>query len=249
MHRLSKAFLVVLIGVCCIVDAVPAKAAFTDTTDNSAAARSPVVRPRTSLADRIPNVTSRWFPKSGRTEISPELGMSFNDPFYKHMVLGASFRQHFTEWLVVGISGDYNIGFTSEPAVTGGGVERNVKHNTLVYSGRGEIFWAPFYGKLGLLGKAALHFDTYVGAGVGIVGFRDSGPTVAGSFVVGQHYFVNRWLAIKVELRDQLFQMVRHPQIDKTHALENTLTATMGVSFFLPVPASPRTASTQKSMP
>ncbi len=75
-----------------------------------------------------------------------------------------------------------------------------------------------------------------------MIGTKKSGTAFAFSVALGQRYFVNRWMAVRLEVRDQFFSMARVPDEDPSESLQTLLSFTVGVSFFLPTdfrPASP----------
>jgi len=124
------------------------------------------------------------------------------------------------------------------------------------------VAWSPLYGKISLIGETVLNFDFYLFGGAGIVSKRNFvatyDPTVeAGRPVslvsdingasevkfapyvgVGQNYFVNRLMALKLDVR-AAFYVDNKPQYDKDipiteQRLYNNVIATAGLSFFFP---------------
>lgn len=189
---------------------------------------------RQTLADRIPSVTSRVVTKVGRTAVTPVVGLSLNDPFYKNVLLGASLSYYPLESLALTASGEYLVGIESELAVSGGLAPARPEYVRPAYAGRLEVAWAPVYGKVNLMAEGVVHFDTYVALGGGVVGPSEGDPAVAASMALGQHYFVSDWVALRVELRDQVFSFARNPLLDPTKELQNFFSFTMGLAFFLP---------------
>lgn len=188
-----------------------------------------------TLADRIPSVTRRTFRKEGRLQVAPTLGLSLNDPFYDHILVGAGLHYHVLESLAVGASGYYSVALENSIGVAGGVGEFTTEFDRAAYAGFLEVSWAPFYGKLSLLAESVLHFDTFISVGGGVVGLNQGDPAIAGTVAIGQHYFVNDWLALRIELRDQIFTMARTPDVDPNdESLQNLLTFTMGLAFYVP---------------
>lgn len=189
-------------------------------------------RPKT-LEERIPSVTRRTFRKVGRLQLAPSVGLSLNDPFYDHVMLGAGLHYHVLESLSIGVNGTYSLAVDNDVGVAGGVGEFDNEFDRLAYSGYLEVAWAPFYGKLSLLAESVLHFDTFISVGGGVVGLDRGDPTIAGSVAIGQHYFLNDWLAFRIELRDQIFTMAR-TEIDPDESVQNLLTFTVGLAFYVP---------------
>ena len=188
---------------------------------------------RETLADRIPAVSNRFFTKKGRIELSPQIGLSLNDPFYRNIIAGGALSFHILEQLSVGASGEVYIGVENDVDVSGGGQPAKPDYNRAVYAARLDLAYAPIYGKLSLMAEHVLHFDTYISVGAGVVGPDDTSPTFAGTVALGQHYLVNEWLALKFEVRDQIFSLKRLE--DGESDLQHLLTATVGLCFYLPM--------------
>lgn len=192
--------------------------------------RSPV---RKTLAERIPAVTGRFFLKGGRLEVTPLVGMSMNDPFYQHFTVGASVGFHILEELSVSVAGEWYGSVNTHVVVTGGG-QAVRRYNRPTYAARGDLTWAPIYGKISLMAESVLHFDTYFSASAGVVGPLRTDPEFAWGGALGQHYFLNEWLALRLEVRAQFWEMARQPSRDPTRSLQALVTGMAGVSFFLP---------------
>lgn len=189
--------------------------------------------PRRTLAERIPAVTRRYFVKAGRLELFPAVGMSLNDPFYDHIVLRGGLAYHVLESISVGLSADYYLSLASPvPVAPIQGTQPSI--NRPVYGARIEVSWAPLYGKLSLLAEYVLHLDTFISLGAGIVGPSDTQPVVAGSVAIGQHLFLDEWIALRIEFRDQIFAMDRLPDSGKKSSTQNLLSTSLAVCFFLP---------------
>lgn len=123
------------------------------------------------------------------------------------------------------------------------------------------VVWAPLYGKINLVGETVLNFDFYTFAGAGIVSinkyvatYDEDGAQTTGDIValtaqgnavtvapyvgVGQNYFLNRLMALKIDLR-AAFYVADAPQYDPTvpvtqQRLYNNVMANGGLAFFFP---------------
>lgn len=202
------------------------------------------------LRDRVSPVSGHLFLMRGRFEISPEVGFSFKDSFYTKYMPGLLLSYHFTETLGVSIRGGYAISTVSNAAqicVNKPTGERGCRSPTLEEldngSGSGtlpygrmglvadaNLEWAPLYGKLALIGEAFLHFNMYVSLGPAfmLVGFPSAFP-VGGNVQIGFRFFVNRFIAVRAELRDIIYY-----ESLNTGSIRNQLMGDVGVSFFLP---------------
>lgn len=128
------------------------------------------------------------------------------------------------------------------------------------------VSWAPVYGKINLVGETVLNFDLYAFAGVGMISKQnyvavydtmcDSSDCGALSDIVdltakesefnvgpvlglGQNYFVNQSVAVKLDARSY-FYVDDVPSInpldesEATRRLYNKFTTSIGVSLFFP---------------
>ncbi len=189
---------------------------------------------RKTLAERIPAVTGRLFGKQGRFELVPAVGMSLNDPFYDHIVVSAAGNFHVLESMFIGASADFYVSPSSTITVAGGGNPEPPEYNRPVYAARLEVGWAPIYGKLSLLAETVLHFDTYIALGGGVVGQSEGGAVFGASVAIGQHYFLSEWMALRLDIRDQIFSMARAPTVTEDAKIQNLLTVSLGVCFYIP---------------
>jgi len=71
-----------------------------------------------------------------------------------------------------------------------------------------------------------------------VVGLDQGDPAIAGSVALGQHYFMNDWLALRLELKDTIFVMNRTPGEDND-SLQNLLSFTVGLAFYFPSELEP----------
>ena len=222
-------------GLCLWVLGLPAAALAQDYEEGGdEEVRAGSEPPRRTLAERIPAVSGRLFIKRGRAELIPTVGLSLNDPFFDHILISGAANYHVLESLWVGVGADLYGSISSAVPVAGGGSARPPRFNHPIWAGHLEVGWAPVYGKLSLLAEGVFHFDAYVAVGAGVIGPSDGSPAFGGTVAVGQRYFLNEWMAIKLELRDQIFPMARIPSINDEQSWQNLMSATLGVCFFVP---------------
>ncbi len=184
-----------------------------------------------TLAERIPSVTRRVFAKKGRVELTPAVGLSLDDPFYNDYIFQGGVAYHINESFAVGAQGEYWVSSSSAPDVSGGGSAGDLDFNHPLFAARLEVIWSPIYGKVNLFAEEVFHFDTFISAGVGYIGL-DTDGSVAGTIAIGQHYFLNDWLALRVDLRDQIFSMDVNPAGGPGKHLQNLLTFNLGLAFY-----------------
>lgn len=207
------------------------------------------------LKDRIRPVSGHLFLMDGRFEISPEVGVSFRDAFWQKVSFGAAFTYHFTESIAVSARGTYNVSLISGNAQicspTGGGCAAptreelttntngdtaNVAYGLIGLLANLDLQWAPLYGKLSLFSEKVLNFNMY-----GLIGpsFLMYGPsqqfTVGGHVGIGFRFFINNWLAIRLEVRDVIYFEEGYKQLaPQRDSLRNQLMADVGFSMFFP---------------
>jgi len=91
---------------------------------------------------------------------------------------------------------------------------------TMQWIAQGALRWSPIYGKLSLAAELPIHFGAYVSLGGGFVGVHrvslvdcqggsncrvDTGAKPSGAVAVGLRFYIARWFALRVELKDILF--------------------------------------------
>ncbi|MCB9649680.1 MAG: outer membrane beta-barrel domain-containing protein [Deltaproteobacteria bacterium] len=185
------------------------------------------------LSDRIKSVQHKVFLKRKRFEVFPAFGLDLNDPFFQHFTLGVAGGFHLADSMSLELHGSWVMGSVKQDAIKFVRQETDsLIDNPPQFKANADInfTWAPFYGKISLLGEGILHFDTYLSVGPGIFA-TDAGVNPAMNVGLGQRYFINEWLVARVELRDYLFIDTRDGQSD----LQNLLMLSVGVSFFFPM--------------
>lgn len=212
------------------------------------------------LRDRIPPVSGHLFLMDGRFELSPGIGLSFRDAFFTKLFLGVSLTYHFTETIGLSLRGGYNISLisgaaqicvaanpeTNTPAgcraptqqelttrvdSSGQRVAENVAYglNTLLTSL--DLQWAPIYGKLSLSAERVLSFNMYGLVGPALVMYGPKNELAPGGNVgLGFRFFINKFLTVRLELRDTIYYENGFP----SGSLRNQLMAEAGLSIFLP---------------
>lgn len=214
------------ISIAAILALAPAVAlAQSDNDDEAAreaaATETPGEEDNDKLADRIQSVERKVFLKRERFEVHPYFGMDLNDAFFQHFFVGAAAAYHLEDSFSLELRGGAAIAEIEKGSVqfvrvaTGSlleGAPSLLAHADI------DATWAPIYGKLSLFGESILHFDTFLTAGVGIFvsqrGERASPEAAleevtnvnpAVNLGIGQRYYINEWLAFRVELRNYSF--------------------------------------------
>lgn len=185
-------------------------------------------------SDRIKAVSRKLFLKRQRFAITPQLGFTTNDAYFRHYGLGLRASYHIAEDLSVEVSGTYNAFTQRLDAV------QYLRSAAKAIPGQATLFgygdvgftFTPLYGKFAVLGDRILHFDAYVSGGVGTV--VESRPTIplypAATVGVGGQVFVFDWMVVRADLRDYAYAQ----QLGGISTLQNLLVASVGVGFFFP---------------
>ena len=205
---------------------------------------------RGPLRERIRPVSGQLYVREGRFEIAPTAQVSFRDAFFQKFILGGSLTYYPAEWLGVSAYGGYSL-----PTVAGSAqictdtgcaaptFERldGAAPGQIKLLAGADVLWSPIYGKMSLLAESFAHFDLYLIGGVAGVQYgapngdenvTGSVPTftVGGNIGLGGHVHLNRFIAIRAELRDLIYQetTLTGP------VLNNQFLFNLGLSFFLP---------------
>ncbi|MBI5549668.1 MAG: outer membrane beta-barrel domain-containing protein [Deltaproteobacteria bacterium] len=200
---------------------------------------------RPSLADKIAPVSGNLFLKSGRFEITPNVGFSLGDAFFQKYAFGLKLNYHLAESISVGLHGAYAL------ATPGGAVSvcrsdgcrspemddlQNVPGKVSMLAGL-ELGFSPIYGKVNVIAEKVLHFDIAVVGGIDLVNY--AAPVGQGTFTVGGHlglgqrFFITPSVTLRVELRDYIYSGKTVQLSDSDSKVENQLMLDIGVSFFL----------------
>jgi outer membrane beta-barrel protein len=216
-------------------------------------------------------VQNRFFLKAKRFEISPTFGYVPNNPMVKRYVGSVLGAYHFSETFAAEgaflYSPDGGQGDLKDLAHTlvsiaeqgSGKVEFQQPLDKMVMGATFAARWAPFYGKINLLGETVLNFDMYGVGGIGMLSLQsyyakhDGKPANGDNTVLhengrkakltpnlglGMSFFINSTIAVKLDGRSY-FYVDSQPQYDPDSPvtesrLYNNFVASVGVSFFIP---------------
>jgi outer membrane beta-barrel protein len=158
--------------------------------------------------------------RRGRFEVQPYFGFSLNDQFVSHPGPGLALNYYISHVLAVGINGNLYSGLNGES-------QFNFEHrratrvavplNEYSWSAAFNFTYVPVYGKFAGFSSFIFSYDIYAVGGVGAISTRpipvidpdnrkfDFEPKIAFNLGLGFRVFVNRWLAVSLELRDYIF--------------------------------------------
>jgi outer membrane beta-barrel protein len=178
---------------------------------------------------RMRTTRDRLFQQTNRHELTVGGGYYVSDIFDGTYTFGGAYTYHMTEDLGVEASGAYT------RLTSSGGPELERTFAVLQGKPRRELMfdadlvWAPAHGKV-RLGGGITHFDLYVAAGAGVVDSVLS-TNVAGNGGFGLKFFLGHAFALRVDIRDHVYQQ----QLLSRTEIVNDLTTTLGLSLFLPM--------------
>jgi outer membrane beta-barrel protein len=215
-------------------------------------------------------VQNRFFLKEGRIEATPILGYVPNDPMVKRFVGGLLGAYHFSETFAAEGAFLYSpdLGQSDLKGLTHTlvGIAAEAKNSSsfqqpldkMVMGATFAARWAPFYGKINVIGESVLNFDAYGVIGLGMLSLQSyyatgdsSGEAMsttlepAGKKVVvtpnigiGFNFFLNQTMALKLDARSY-FYIADEPQYDPNEEVDskrlyNNFVASVGLSFFIP---------------
>lgn len=190
-----------------------------------------------NIQDRVKAVPRKAVIKRGRLEIGANASLSLNDPYYQHVAFSgnAMFFPH--DSFGLGLGADYLYGhfksdnvdvvrrsFTSVPAVF-------EKPRLFAHA---DFQWVPIYGKISVFNTEIVHFDVYAVTGVGLAtafGSRTPWLVHAG---LGQRFFINDWIAVRLEARDYLFVDTLEVNGQERSDVQSYVMVHGGLSIFVP---------------
>jgi outer membrane beta-barrel protein len=206
------------------------------------------------LRERVRPVSGHLFLMDGRFEVSPGIGISLRDSFWQKIGFGAAFTYHLTESFGLSARATYNLTLISGAAQicdpVGGGCNAPSEDELSTFDGQPanvsfgrvslltsvDLQWAPLYGKLALFSESILNFNMYVLAGPTFLIYGPpaaSNFTVGGNVGVGFRFFFNKWLTLRLELRDVLY--FETDGSNRTPgSFRNQLMTEIGFSMFFP---------------
>jgi outer membrane beta-barrel protein len=173
----------------------------------------------------------RDVPKAGRHELSLWAGYYVSDLLDGTFVVTGAYTYHLTEdW---GIEASFGWSKLRSSVASRLEADRGVSvlppddRVLLLFT---DLVWAPLHGKAQLFTASIVHFDFYLVAGAGVID-NSTSLGAAGQFGVGMKMFLHPAVAVRVDVRDHLYQQ----QVLATHQYVNDFAVTLGLSLLLPV--------------
>ncbi len=194
-----------------------------ETSDADVAPTSPVLTTGKRVESRrtwqdIVVIPRKPFIKKGRVDLTPTYGVTVNDNMNAHSALGLEVNYHITDVLSLGLIAQGYIPHNADSEFwTRYHLNRVSSLNKYLYTFALSFSYVPIYGKMALLNMPILHYEVFVGAGVGGTGTRtitkDRGTlpwtnwwSFSFPISLGLRVFVTDFFAIQAGVRD--FMMI-----------------------------------------
>lgn len=188
------------------------------------------IRDELNARRRYRGVRERLFQKSGRFEISALGGVYAADLLSASYLVEGALTYHVTEDIGLEAAFAYSQAESSLVSI----IEQDrgitlLRLNSPVYIYQAHLLWTLAYGKMRWFGAEIGRFDLSLAVGAGITDNQTS-RGLTGSFGLGAKFFFEQWFAIRIDIRDQILEQ----QLLGESAIVNNLTATLGLSIFIP---------------
>jgi len=177
-------------------------------------------------------VQDRLFTKAFRHELSGMGGYYAADLYSSSWLAGAAYTFHFSEDLGLEASVEWTrfrtaVTDTYERRYPQVQIEdRTDKPGRLYF---GHLIWSFAYGKLRWMGGGISRFDLNFAFGAGVTD-DSTARGVTGSFGLGTKWYIGKWFAIRVDIRDHI---LKEALVGDEH-LVNDILVTAGASVFIP---------------
>lgn len=210
------------------------------------------------LRERVRPVSGHQFLMKGRFEASPGVSLSVRDAFFTKITPQLALTYHFTESLGLSLRGGYSLSIVSGAAqictTEASGVRgcrppttqeltTNAAYGQNSVSAGLELQWSPIYGKIGLVAEKFLEFNLFGSIGGSFLMYGpENSPTGGGHLGIGGRFFVNKFLTVRLELRDLLYNesfAATATQPQTKSSFRNQISVELGLSIFLPTSFEP----------
>lgn len=208
----------------------PLAASLLVTTTASAQCIDEAIRDELNARRRYRGVQERLFQKAGRHELSVMGGVYSADLLSSEYLLQGAYTFHVTEEL--GLEAAF--GYTRADSEIVRIIENDrgitlLREEAPVFIYQAHLLWSIAYGKMRWFGGSISRFDFHLALGGGITDNQTArGLTFSGG--VGFKFYAAKWLAVRIDVRDQVLQQ----EILGESVIVNNVAATLGLSIFFP---------------
>jgi outer membrane beta-barrel protein len=188
------------------------------------------IRDELNARRRYRGVQERLFQKARRHELSVMGGVYSADLLSSWYLAQGAYTFHVTEEL--GLEASFAYSRADSEIVR---IIENDRGITLlridspVYIYQAHVLWSVAYGKMRWFGGKIGRFDFYLSIGGGVTDNQSArGLTFSGG--VGMKFYVGRWFAFRIDIRDQVLSQ----ELLGESTIVNNVAATLGMSIFMP---------------
>lgn len=188
------------------------------------------IRDELNARRRYRGVRERLFQKALRHELSVMGGVYAADLLSASYLLQGAYTFHATEDIAIEASFAYSQSNSELVRII-----ENDRGITLididapVYVYQAHLIWTLAYGKLRWFGDGISRFDFNLAIGGGLTDNTTSrGLTFSAG--LGIKFFFDQWFSLRIDIRDQVLQQ----ELLGESTIVNNLTATLGLSVFIP---------------
>lgn len=188
------------------------------------------IRDELNARRKYRGVQERVFQKALRHELSVYGGGYAADLTSSSYLAGGAYTFHVSEDLGLEASFGYTRSHTELVRIIEDRLATElVREETPVFIYAGHLLWTLAYGKLRWFHSRISRFDLYLALGGGVTDNRSArGLTLSGG--IGLKFYPTSWLAVRLDVRDQLLNQ----ELLGESRIVNNLAATLGLSVFLP---------------
>ncbi|TNF27151.1 MAG: hypothetical protein EP329_19985 [Deltaproteobacteria bacterium] len=184
----------------------------------------------------------------GRNTLSPQFGMTLNDPYERNLMAGLGWRYFLDSWIGVGVDlwagGGISTALTDDinRELTVGTQSFQLGTSSLRLLANAAVELVPFVGKGMIFGDQMVRVDLHIDLGIGVAltsgsGRVDDEVSIAPMFGVGLRFFPNDWLSVGIDLKDYLVNRVLASRKDGSvpgASFDHNWLLGLSVGFFFP---------------
>lgn len=188
------------------------------------------IRDELNARRRYRGVRERLFQKALRHELSVMGGVYAADLLSASYLVQGAYTFHVTEDLGLEASFAYSQSDSELVRI----IENDrgislIRIEAPVYVYQAHLIWSIAYGKLRWFGDGISRFDFNLAIGGGLTDNQTSrGLTFSAG--IGIKFFFDQWFSLRIDVRDQVLQQ----ELLGESAIVNNITATLGLSVFIP---------------
>ena len=164
-------------------------------------------------------VQRQRFLKKKRFDVQPHFGITVNDPFVRHYVVGAELNYWLSNRMAVGFTGS---GFIGNKTSRYNNIRAQegllLTANKTLWQASVNFLYNPFYGKIAVFNRALMHWEAYVQVGGGAIqtqviprfeALHEPFRTITGqgNFAVGSRFYIpsSDWVSFNIGVRTFVF--------------------------------------------